>query len=55
VFFLIWLLYTQNHVDVYQIGHYETMTLCKKAEAQAIVLITNSKTRLLCFEVSIDD
>ena len=56
MFFLIWLLYTNNQVQVYQIGgHYETMKLCESQKAEAMVLITNSKTRIICFEVLIDD
>jgi len=54
MFFLVWLFFTNNYVEIYQIGsHYETMKLCKSAEAEAMVLVTNSKTRLLCFEVVI--
>ena len=55
MFFLMWFLYSNNAVDVYQLGMFETMKLCKSAEAEAMVLITNSKTRIICLEVSIDD
>jgi len=55
MFFLMWLLYSNNSVELYQLGIFETMKLCKSAEAEAMVLITNSKTRIICLEVSIND
>jgi len=51
MFFLIFLLYTQNYVDVYQIGQYSSLATCEAERTKAMVLITNSKTRVLCFEV----
>ena len=51
MFFLIFLLYSQNYVDVYQIGQYSTLATCEAEMSKAMVLITNSKTRILCFEV----
>ena len=54
MFFLIWLLYTNNYVDVYQLGQFRTDKACESAKAEAMVLITNSKTRILCFEVILE-
>ena len=51
MFFLMWFLYCQNAVDVYQLGQFRTDKACEAAKAEAMVLITNSKTRVLCFEV----
>lgn len=55
MFFLMWFLYSQNAVDVYQLGMFETMKLCESQKAEAMVLITNSKTRIICLEVLSDD
>tara|TARA_R110000744_G_scaffold13612_1_gene39467 strand:- start:46 stop:213 length:168 start_codon:yes stop_codon:yes gene_type:complete len=55
MFFLMWFLYSNNAVDVYQLGIFETMKLCESQKAAAMVLITNSKTRIICLEVLIDD
>ena len=55
IFFLMWFLYSNNAVDVYQLGQFRTDEACEAAKSEAMVLITNSKTRILCFEVLRDD
>jgi len=55
MFFLMWFLYSNNAVDVYQLGQFRTDKACEAAKSEAMILITNSKTRILCFEVLSDD
>lgn len=51
MWFLVWFMFTNNKLDHYILGQYNSFDVCKEERDKSLVLVTNSTTAVYCFEV----